>query len=1642
MLRSGRNYRVSMAEPQITDDRATSTNSNAAFAEFQRLVLDRLDTIGAQFDEVRHDLTEVNRRLGHLEDARETPTQHAESLEDDPDSPLRYAQRQRDGHPYADRPRRDPHHRVPAPPVRRHPDPVRERPLPPRDDYRMPRRPPHEPRDRGPPLGPRDYHHDEYYPPGRRERGPPPARHDYFQDDYPEEYPDPRRGGHYLDITRRIRLDAPSFDGRLDPKAFSDWLLDMDHYFEWYDMSDERCVRFAKMKLVGQAKVFWISVERALERDGCYPITRWDEMKERLKEKYLPASYRGQLFEQLQNLRQGTLTVAEYMARFDELIVRSDVSEEPIATASRFKAGLRADIRRELIPHRLETVDQIFQLSLECSGRGHVAARCPTQNLLVEGEEQQGLEEEEEAPEEVRAAVEEGWESDAERSLEVGVIRRLLHTPRVDEDWRRTTIFYTYFPSAGGPCKLAIDSGSCVNIVAQKALDRMQVRAEPHPHPYRVVWVDKTAIQVTQRCLVPLTIASFQDKVWCDVIPMDVAHVLLGRPWLFDRDVTCFGRSNTYVFYDKGRKITLTPTQPRDRPKGVVEPSASTSASRPLHILRRGEFLRDSAESDVIYVVAATQVAEDAPVDFPPAVRPLLGEFTDIMPDELPDELPPPRDIQHAIDLVPGASLPNLPHYRMHPDEHAELKRQVDELLRKQFIRESMSPCAVPALLTPKKDGSWRMCIDSRAINKITVKYRFPIPRLDDLLDTMSGAQIFSKIDLRSGYHQIRVREGDEWKTAFKTKDGLYEWLVMPFGLSNAPSTFMRVMTQVLRPYMGKFLVVYFDDILVYSQTQAAHLDHLRLLFGALRQEKLYVNLKKCAFLSESVHFLGFIISSTGVSVDPEKVKSIRDWPVPKNIHEARSFHGLATFYRRFVQGFSSIMAPFTSCLKKGEFQWTPAATRAFEEIKERLTTAPVLRLPDFSRAFEVACDASGIGIGGVLSQEGHPVSYFSEKLNEAKQKYSNYDREFYAIVQSLRYWRHYLLPREFVLYSDHQALRYLDSQRKLGHRHAKWVEYLQDFHYVLKHRAGVENKPADALSRRVSLLQTMTASVQGLERLMLDYPTCPDFGEIYTALSRDPPDPVEGYQIYEGYLYRGSRLCVPQTSYRDYLIWELHAGGAAGHFGRDKSIAIVEDRLYWPSLKKDVARVVRHCRICQTAKGSKQNTGLYTPLPVPHRPWEDISMDFVLGLPRTLRKHDSIFVVVDRFSKMAHFIACRKTADATHVASIFMRDVFRLHGLPKSIVSDRDVRFMSYFWKTLWHKTGTTLRFSSAYHPQTDGQTEVVNRSLGNLLRCLAGEHVGSWDLDLPIAEFAYNSSVNRSTGLSPFHIVSGYDPRKPIDLIPSPLESRPSESAESFAQHLHELHESVRRRIIMSNENYKAHADKRKRERIFNVGDQVMVRIRPERLPSGPAKKLSARRMGPFSVVNRIGTNAYRLDIPANMGIHPVFNVEDLTPYHEPHDYVDPGSGGDPLPHSLPPFPTTPPMSSSHLSPPIAHTPPPGQSSSMVPPSASPITPGPTMRELRDESITEIRSHQIVPTTDGPRLRYLVHWRGRPDADDTWILPAELAQLAPGLRLQYDRLHSSEMNAFQSGGVDGIPSDRAFGGAGPTFVYSRRNA
>jgi len=427
------------------------------------------------------------------------------------------------------------------------------------------------------------------------------------------------------------------------------------------------------------------------------------------------------------------------------------------------------------------------------------------------------------------------------------------------------------------------------------------------------------------------------------------------------------------------------------------------------------------------------------------------------------------------------------------------------------------------------------------------------------------------------------MKEGDEWRTAFKTKYGLYEWLVMPFGLINAPSTFMRLMNHVLRPFIGKFVVVYFDDMLIYSKNLHVHVSHLNSVLDVLRTEKLYANLKKCTFCTDKLVFLGFVVSAKGIEVDEEKIKAIQEWSTSSSVGHVRSFHGLASFYRRFVKDFSTIVAPLTEVIKKNvAFKWGEEQQNAFELIKRKLTQAPLLALPNFSKTFEVECDASGIGIGTVLMQEGRPLAYFSEKLNRAALKYPTYDKELYALVRTLETWQHYLWPKEFVIHTDHESLRHLKGQHKLNKRHARWVEFIETFLYVIRYKQGKENVVADALSRRYTLISTLNAKFLGFEHIKELYHDDHDFREVYSACEKS----AEGkFYRHEGFLFRENKLCVPNCSIRDLLVRESHGGGLMGHFGVVKTLAMLQKHFYWPHMKRDVERICGRCVTCRQAK-------------------------------------------------------------------------------------------------------------------------------------------------------------------------------------------------------------------------------------------------------------------------------------------------------------------------------------------------------------------------------------------------------------------------------------------------------------------------
>ncbi|WVZ70528.1 hypothetical protein U9M48_019188 [Paspalum notatum var. saurae] len=951
------------------------------------------------------------------------------------------------------------------------------------------------------------------------------------------------------------------------------------------------------------------------------------------------------------------------------------------------------------------------------------------------------------------------------------------------------------------------------------------------------------------------SIGDYHAEVDCDIVPMQACHLLFGRPWQFDVDSVHFGRSNKYTFIHNDKKVVLVPLSPEEihtsdmarKKRGesnkrklseIPNPSKGESSNPSSHIKphtnpkqpRHTEclFVNKSDLREVrnttapFFVLLHKEVllsTNDLPSSLPSVVLDLLQDFEDVFPDEMPAGLPPLRGIEHRIDLVPGASLPNHPAYHTNPEETKEIQRQVKELLDKGYVRESLSPCAVPVLLVPKKDGSWCMCVDCRAINAITVRYHHPIPRLDDMLDELSSSIIFTKIDLRSGYHQIRMKLGDEWKTTFKTKNGLYEWLVMPCGLTNAPSTFMRLINHVLRAFIGKFVIVYFDDILIYRKSFDEHLDHIRQVLAVLREEKLYGNIAKCTFCTDRVVFLGFVVSADGIQVDEEKVKAIKDWPTSVNVSQVISFHGLASFYRRFVKDFSTLAAPLTNLTKKDvPFKWGHDEDQSFHTLKTKLCEAPLLQLPDFGKTFEIECDASGIGIGGVLLQEGKPVAYFSEKLNGPHLNYSIYDKELYALVRVLEVWQHYLLPKEFVIHSDHEALKYLKSQGKLNCRHAKWIEFIETFPYVVKHKRGKDNIVADALPRRCALITQLDTKVLGLESIKTLYAVDADFKEPFSRC-------IDGkgwdkYYVHDGFLFRINKICIPACSIRHVLLQEAHAGGLASHFGVKKTLHMLSDHFFWPHMRRDVQRHVGCCIVCLKAKSRLNPHGLYTPLPIPHVLWEDISMDFVLRLPRSQRGRDSIFIVVDRFLKW-HILS--------HVIRAMMLHTLLICFLGRSFV------YMEF--QRLLFQTG--IQNSSA----------------------IFGRHCG-----LSLAQSCYFQPLVIHKRMGKLKLST-----EQVNL-----------DATKRSDFIKRLHAETRKNIEKKSAQYAKQANKGKKKVTFQPGDLVWLHLCKDRFPQQHKSKLSPRGDGPFKVLQQINDNAYKLELPLEYSnVSTTFNVKDLLPF-----------------------------------------------------------------------------------------------------------------------------------------------------------------
>ena len=1031
----------------------------------------------------------------------------------------------------------------------------------------------------------------------------------------------------------------------------------------------------------------------------------------------------------------------------------------------------------------------------------------------------------------------------------------------------------------GISAKVLVDGGASSCFLSLKVAQKIKLNTKEVKEKAQLP--DGTNLSMSiAKSPITLQINEYQEQFCPFVVNLNTYDLILGKSWLKQWNPQIDWEKNQISFRFKGREIKL-------------ENSKKEKSAQ--HLISAIQLKKAAQKGCKLYAVSVkpmVEVKEREKLKEPRDLAELLNEFQDIFPSELPKGLPPRRVVDHKIETDPKERIPTRPIYRLSFFELQELKQQLADMTEKGFIRPSVSPFGAPVLFVKKKDGSLRMCVDYRGLNKVTRKNSYPLPRIDDLFDQLQGARIFSKIDLRSGYHQVRVAEEDIPKTAFRTRYGHYEFLVMPFGLTNAPATFMALMNNIFHPYLDKFILVYLDDILVYSKDMEEHTKHLRLVFQLLREHRLFAKMKKCEFGKTSVEYLGHEISEKGIEVEKEKVKAIMNWKEPTCVKDVQSFLGLANYYRKFIKNFSEIAAPLTRLLRKDQpFFWANEQSEAFTKLKITLCNSPVLKLPDPTSSFIMMTDASNIGIGAVLSQkEGgrlRPVAFLSRKLKAAEQNYAAHEKELLSIVYALQAWRIYLHNRKFDILTDHHPLVYLDTQPTLSRRQARWLEYMQEFKYNIRYIKGSKNVAADALSRNP--INSLLTVHPGTYLTELSYAKDADFKNIIE-------NPQHPFSKRNSKLYRGGALCVPNVEgLRRGILYDAHDSPLAGHLGIRKTKTLIKRSFYWPNMDKQIEQYVKACDKCQRNKSLNMKPGgLLQPLPTPTSNWEHISMDFIVQLPKTSSGSDAILVVVDKLSKMAKFIPTTTNAGAPEVARLFFREVFKCFGLPKVIISDRDPKFTGNFWKELHRLLRIKLAMSSAFHPQSDGQTERTNRTLEEMLRSYVLYAQDNWDQILPFVEFAYNNSINDTTTHSPFFLNYGKHPRTPMSLLAED-NSSPMEEVEKFLRRMHDSKAAAQQAIAKAKANQKKYADKKRRELTFRVGDMVLLSTENFTLPADiqRKRKLSARYAGPFEVIEVISKVAYKLKLPEDLAIHPVFHVSLLKPYNATDDHGVPEYG-----------------------------------------------------------------------------------------------------------------------------------------------------
>ena len=896
----------------------------------------------------------------------------------------------------------------------------------------------------------------------------------------------------------------------------------------------------------------------------------------------------------------------------------------------------------------------------------------------------------------------------------------------------------------------------------------------------------------------------------------------------------------------------------------------------------------------------------------------LLRQYTDVFSQGEWD-LGRTTVVRHEIDTQ-GARPIRQPLRRQPLSRLLYIDEEVDTLLKNKVIEPSMSPWASNVVVVGKKDGSLRFCIDYRRLNDATVKDAYPLPKIQDCLDALGNARIFSAVDLRSGYHQVELDESAKDKTSFITRRGTFRFTTMPFGLANAPATFQRLMDMVLSGLNFMMCLVYLDDIVIFSRTVEEHLERLELLFERLRGANLKLKPSKCQFFKHEIVFLGHVVSAQGVSTDPEKVAAVRDWPVPTNVSEVRSFVGLCSYYRRYVRDFAQIAAPLHRLTgKRAVFEWSVECQAAFETLKERLITAPILAVPTDDGQYILDTDASDVSIGAVLSQiqdsQEQVIAYASRTLSGPELNYSATRRELLAVVTYMKHFRMYLLgPREFVVRTDHSALQWLRRMPDPVGQNARWLEAMEEYlPFTVEHRAGLKHSNADALSRRpcpqlggkvlhgepvhVSSAAVWCRPVVTVDRWSkaeLAAATSQDdeLSEFVTLFAQHgaaiPWDEVVGssketksywtqrerLRLIDGVLYREwtssdglqKRLqLVPPQVLRKELVGVAHSGNSGGHLGVRRTKAQVMRRAYWTGWADDVAHYCQACEACaKYHRGTLKRRGELQPTRV-GEPMERMAIDLTGPHPPSRGGHMYILTAIDLFSKWAEAIPLRNKEAAT-VAHALDKEIFSRLGTPLQLLSDQGPEFESELMHSLCRMYRIDKIRTTAYHPSTNGCIERFHRTLNSMLGKVVADHQRDWSDWLHVVMSAYRASPQEASQQSPNFLMWGREVRTSVDQLfePPDAEAEYRTYPEFVAERLRVKRESyslVRKHLGVNAERMKDRYDMRVRPDAFTVGQWVWY-YSPRRY-RGRSPKWQRCYAGPYLVVAKRDQRNYVIQL-----------------------------------------------------------------------------------------------------------------------------------------------------------------------------------